>query len=42
LKGYFTTDFYVQKEILKKRVFLSFAINNIFNVKYETLSHPYY
>ena len=42
LKGYFTTDFYAQKEILKKRVFLSFAINNIFNVKYETLSHPYY
>ncbi|NWF51812.1 MAG: tetratricopeptide repeat protein [Nitrospirae bacterium] len=42
LRGYFTTDFYAQKELLKKRIFLSLAINNIFNTKYETLSHPYY
>jgi len=42
LKGYFSTDFFVQKEILKKKVLLSFAINNIFNAKYETLNHPYW
>jgi tetratricopeptide (TPR) repeat protein len=42
LKGYFTTDFYAQKDLLKKRIFFSLSINNIFNTKYETLSHPYY
>lgn len=42
LRGYFTTDLYAQKDFLKKRVFLSLAINNLFNAKYETLSHPYY
>ena len=41
LKGYFLTDFYVQKEFLKKRVFLSFEVDNIFNRKYETIDYPY-
>ncbi|MGB9715752.1 MAG: tetratricopeptide repeat protein [Thermodesulfovibrionales bacterium] len=42
LKGYFITDFYLHKEFLKKRFFLSLSINNLFNVKYKTLYHPYY
>jgi len=42
LKGYLVTDFYVRKESLKKQLSLSFAIHNIFNAKYKTLSHPYY
>ncbi len=41
LKGYFRTDFYVQKEFLKKRVFVSFEVDNIFNQKYKTIDHPY-
>lgn len=41
LRGYFLTDFYAQKEILKKRVLLSFSVSNIFNAKYETVAHWY-
>ena len=41
LKGYFLTDFYVQKEFLKKRVFVSFEVDNIFNERYETIDYPY-
>ncbi|MBM4129364.1 MAG: TonB-dependent receptor [Nitrospira sp.] len=42
LKGYFLTDFYAQKEMMKKRILLSFSVQNIFNTKYETISHPYW
>ena len=41
LEGYFLTDFYVQKELQKKRVFVSFEVDNIFNEKYMTIDHPY-
>ena len=41
LKGYFLTDFYVQKEFLKKRVFVSFEVDNIFNETYKTIDYPY-
>jgi tetratricopeptide (TPR) repeat protein len=40
LKGYFSTDLYAQKEFFKKRVFLSAAINNLFNTSHQTLDHP--
>jgi outer membrane receptor protein involved in Fe transport len=39
LKGYLTTNINVQKEFFKKRVFLSAAINNLFNKSYKTLDH---
>ena len=42
LKGYFLTGVTAEKEFLKKRVFLSLSISNLFDKKYETLDHPYW
>lgn len=38
LKSYFTTDFYAQKELFQKRVFLSFSICNLFNKSYTAIN----
>ncbi len=40
LKGYFRTDLYAQKELFKKRLFLSAAIKDLFNKSYITQDHP--
>jgi outer membrane receptor protein involved in Fe transport len=42
LSHYYSTDFSAQKELLKKRILLSFAIDNLFDKEYETLEHPYW
>ena len=41
LRGYLLTDFYAQKEFLKKRVFVSFEVDNIFNQRYKTIDYPF-
>jgi tetratricopeptide (TPR) repeat protein len=38
LKGYFSTDFYAQKEMFNKRLFASFSVKDIFNTQFQTAS----
>jgi tetratricopeptide (TPR) repeat protein len=42
LKGFYLTDFSARKEFLKKRFLLAFAVGNLFNKRFETISHPYW
>jgi tetratricopeptide (TPR) repeat protein len=40
--SYFVTDFLAEKEFLRKRLFLSFAVTNLLDKRYKTLNQPYW
>ncbi len=40
VNGYFRTDFYAQKELFKKRLFLSATVKDLFNKSYFTSDRP--
>ena len=42
LKGYFLTDVSAEKELLKKKLYLSLTVSNLFDKDYQTLDHPYW